>query len=107
MKLKWNVFKKVIPCNVSCRNEAYFKKKAYTCKFLRKKNLQKTTSPTSTSERKQTCREGKQANYNKAFYLNLWMKNIRCIMGKGKGEGKGKSEGKIKGKGKGKGYREC
>ncbi len=72
---------------------------------------------------KQTCREGKQANSNKTFYLNLWMENIRCIMGEGKGkgmgkckgEGKGKREGKSKGKGKrkgkgkdkGKGYREC
>jgi hypothetical protein len=39
LKLKWDAFKKGIPRNVSCRNEAYLKKKAYTCKFLRKKNL--------------------------------------------------------------------
>ena len=82
-----------------------FKKKPIHASSYAKKTYKKTTSP--TSERKQTCREGKQANYNKGFYLNLWLKNIRCIMGKGKGEGKGKSEGKSKGKGKGKGYREC
>jgi hypothetical protein len=51
LKLKWDAFKKGIPCDVSCRNEAYliyliYLKPIYASSYVQT-NLQKTTSPTN------------------------------------------------------------
>ena len=47
LKLKWDAFKKGIPCDVSCRNEAYliyliYLKPIYASSYVQK-NLQQTT----------------------------------------------------------------
>jgi hypothetical protein len=54
LKLKWDAFKKGIPCNVSCRNESYLSllklKKPIHASCYVKKNLQKPTSPTEANK---------------------------------------------------------
>jgi hypothetical protein len=62
-----------------------------------------------TNRQGKVCRQN-TVNLNFHFaYLNLWIKKIRCIKGKGiskglgigEGQGKGKGEGQDKGKSKG------
>ncbi len=60
LKLKWDAFKKRHLLQPNMLQLKLLKKQKLSVQIIKFKSLQKTTCP--TKERKQTCREGKQAN---------------------------------------------